>query len=126
MAKACAVCIISRNLLQHLFSEAPPPPGGFSLVGKCSRCPIPRSNRILGGTIEAALKPRSPARTWPVSAPPEVAVGSELQLWGGIECSTVRVGNTWRDQVRETGHHERATDLDHLAALGLRTLRYPI
>jgi dTDP-4-dehydrorhamnose reductase len=38
----------------------------------------------------------------------------------------VRVGNTWRDQVRETGHHERASDLDHLAALGLRTLRYPI
>lgn len=50
-----------------------------------------------------------------------------LQLWGGVECSVVRVGDTWRDQVRETGHHARGVrDLDLLAALGLRTLRYPV
>ncbi len=49
-----------------------------------------------------------------------------LQLWGGIECSVVRVGDVWRDQVRETGHHDRPEDLDRVAALGLRTLRYPV
>lgn len=49
-----------------------------------------------------------------------------LQLWGGVECSVVRVGDGWRDQVRETGHHARAGDLDAIAALGIRTLRYPV
>lgn len=52
--------------------------------------------------------------------------GGPLQLWGGLECSVVRIGDTWRDQIRETGHHERPGDLDRIAALGIRTLRYPI
>ena len=47
-------------------------------------------------------------------------------MWGGVECSVVRVGDAWRDQVRETGHHDRLDDLDRIAALGIRTLRYPI
>ncbi|MBV9784658.1 MAG: family 1 glycosylhydrolase [Acidisphaera sp.] len=38
----------------------------------------------------------------------------------------VRVGDTWRDQLRETGHYDRPEDLDTIAALGLRTLRYPV
>ncbi len=50
-----------------------------------------------------------------------------LELWGGIECSVVRIRDSWRDQVRETGHHDRgARDLDLIAALGIRTLRYPV
>lgn len=49
-----------------------------------------------------------------------------LEMWGGVECSVVRVGDAWRDQVRETGHHERMCDLDRIAGLGLRTLRYPV
>lgn len=50
-----------------------------------------------------------------------------LELWGGIECSTVRIGDTWRDQVCETGHHDRGVgDIALAAALGLRTLRYPV
>lgn len=52
--------------------------------------------------------------------------GSPLQLWGGLECSVVRIGDVWRDQIRETGHHERPGDLDRIAALGIRTVRYPI
>ena len=48
-------------------------------------------------------------------------------MWGGVECSVVRIGNEWRDQVCETGHHDRGMrDLDLLGALGLRTLRYPV
>ena len=51
---------------------------------------------------------------------------AELELWGGIECSVVRIGDTWRDQVRDTGHHDRTGDLERIAALGIRTLRYPV
>lgn len=49
-----------------------------------------------------------------------------LELWGGVECSTVRIGDEVRDQLRETGHFERDDDLEAIAALGIRTLRYPI
>ena len=55
------------------------------------------------------------------------AFGSPLQLWGGLECSVVRVDDAWRDQIKETGHHDRrASDFDLVASLGIRTLRYPI
>jgi beta-glucosidase/6-phospho-beta-glucosidase/beta-galactosidase len=49
-----------------------------------------------------------------------------LEIWGGHECTVNRVGDTWRDQSRLTGHHDRLEDLDRFAALGLRTLRYPV
>lgn len=52
--------------------------------------------------------------------------GPELEVWGGLECSVVRVGDVVRDQVRETGHYDRVDDLDAIAALGIRVLRYPI
>ncbi|MCJ8518859.1 dTDP-4-dehydrorhamnose reductase [Pseudorhizobium tarimense] len=32
----------------------------------------------------------------------------------------------YRDQFRETGHQERPGDLDEIAKLGIRTLRYPV
>ncbi len=38
----------------------------------------------------------------------------------------VRVADGWRDQVAETGHHDRISDLDVLAEAGLRTIRYPV
>ena len=48
-------------------------------------------------------------------------------VWGGVECSVVRVGDEWRDQVKETGHHTRgAGDIALLAALGVQTVRYPV
>ncbi|WP_051651260.1 family 1 glycosylhydrolase [Brevundimonas bacteroides] len=49
-----------------------------------------------------------------------------LELWGGVECTVNRVGDRWRDQLRLSGHHDRIDDLDRIAALGIRTLRYPI
>lgn len=51
---------------------------------------------------------------------------SALELWGGIECTVARVHDNYRDQVRETGHFDRPEDLDLVAALGIRTLRYPV
>lgn len=49
-----------------------------------------------------------------------------LELWGGLECSVVRVGDDIRNQIVETGHRDRAFDLDLVAELGIKTLRYPI
>lgn len=51
---------------------------------------------------------------------------SELELWGGVECTIARVGDEWRDQSRETGHDDRPADLDLISGLGIKALRYPI
>jgi dTDP-4-dehydrorhamnose reductase len=49
-----------------------------------------------------------------------------LELWGGLECTVARIGDEYRDQIRETGHFDRAEDLERIASLGIRTLRYPV
>lgn len=48
-----------------------------------------------------------------------------LAVWGGVECSIVRVKNGVRNQLIETGHYARIEDLDLIAGLGINTLRYP-
>lgn len=48
-----------------------------------------------------------------------------VEVWGGIECSIVRVRDKIRDQIAETGHLVRCEDLDLVASLGIKTLRYP-
>jgi dTDP-4-dehydrorhamnose reductase len=49
-----------------------------------------------------------------------------LELWGGVECTVARVGDLYRDETAETGHLDRASDIDLVAGLGVRTVRYPI
>ena len=49
-----------------------------------------------------------------------------MELWGGIECTLNRVGGSTFDQLARCGHYERGDDLDRIAALGVRTLRYPL
>ena len=51
---------------------------------------------------------------------------SPLELWGGAECTIVRIGDKWRDQAEETGHRARPGDIERIAALGIRRLRFPI
>ncbi|MBD2767314.1 family 1 glycosylhydrolase [Hymenobacter sp. BT664] len=51
---------------------------------------------------------------------------NQLDIWGGIECSHCRVGDTYSDQLTRNGHWHRVDDLDALADLGLKTLRYPL
>jgi dTDP-4-dehydrorhamnose reductase len=51
---------------------------------------------------------------------------SPLQLWGGLECTVNRVGDTSYEQLHRTGHHQRIEDLDLFADLGITALRYPI
>ncbi|MET0295479.1 MAG: family 1 glycosylhydrolase [Phenylobacterium sp.] len=50
----------------------------------------------------------------------------ELELWGGHECTVNRVGGTYYDQTRRSGHHDRIEDLQLFADLGLKALRYPV
>ena len=49
-----------------------------------------------------------------------------IELWGGIECTVVRIGDDFRNQVLETGHSARMADLDAIADLGVKAVRYPI
>jgi len=49
-----------------------------------------------------------------------------LQLWGGIECTVNRVGDSYHDQLEFTGHAGRIEDLERVGALGIRRLRYPV
>ncbi len=49
-----------------------------------------------------------------------------LELWGGPECTVNRVGDRFGDQLRASGHHDRLTDLDLFASLGIAALRYPV
>ncbi len=49
-----------------------------------------------------------------------------LEVWAGAECSVVRIGDAWRDQVHETGYHDHVcSDIRMAAGLGLRRLRVP-
>jgi dTDP-4-dehydrorhamnose reductase len=49
-----------------------------------------------------------------------------LELWGGIECTLNRVGDRYISQIERSGHAARIGDLDRVAALGIRAMRYPV
>lgn len=52
--------------------------------------------------------------------------GSVPELWAGIECTINRIADSYSDQLERTGHSVRIKDLERLAGLGVRTIRYPI
>ncbi|MGI3779009.1 MAG: dTDP-4-dehydrorhamnose reductase, partial [Janthinobacterium lividum] len=62
------------------------------------------------------MPPDAPEPAKPLPTPP-------VAVWGGAECSVVRLHDAWRDQTRETGHHDRFDDLARIAAMGIRTVR---
>ena len=47
-------------------------------------------------------------------------------MWIGIECTVNRVGDRWFDQLARSGHDRRLDDLDRIAALGAKAVRYPV
>ena len=49
-----------------------------------------------------------------------------LQLWAGPECTVNRLGDRYRDQLELTGFADRLDDLDRLAGLGIKCLRFPL
>ena len=48
------------------------------------------------------------------------------EMWAGVECTVNRVGDEYFDQLERSGHARRVDDLDRLAALGVRAVRYPV
>ncbi|MET4105438.1 family 1 glycosylhydrolase [Hymenobacter sp. UYP22] len=50
----------------------------------------------------------------------------DVEIWGGVECTCRRIGDSYSDQLTRSGHRTRISDLDRFAELGLRTLRYPV
>ena len=49
-----------------------------------------------------------------------------MELWGGIECTVNRVRDRYFSQLERNGHAARIEDLDAIAALGVKALRYPV
>jgi len=48
------------------------------------------------------------------------------EVWGGLECTVNRIGNEFHDQVARSGHAARVDDIDRLADMGVRRVRYPL
>ncbi|MDF1502619.1 family 1 glycosylhydrolase [Roseisolibacter sp. H3M3-2] len=48
------------------------------------------------------------------------------EVWAGVECTVNRVGERYFDQLARNGHHDRPDDVDRLAALGVRAVRFPV
>ena len=51
---------------------------------------------------------------------------SQVEIWGGIEGTINRVRNTYHDQSEYSGHYTREGDIDLIASLGIKMLRYPV
>jgi dTDP-4-dehydrorhamnose reductase len=51
---------------------------------------------------------------------------ASLQLWAGPECTVNRVGDAYFDQLDRTQHAHREGDLERIASLGIRRIRYPL
>ena len=49
-----------------------------------------------------------------------------LELWAGPECTVNRIGERYRDQLVSSGFDRRLDDIDRLAAIGAKRLRFPL
>lgn len=49
-----------------------------------------------------------------------------IEIWGGIEATINRVNNDYLDQSEFSGHYNRENDVDLIASLGIKMLRYPV
>lgn len=50
----------------------------------------------------------------------------KVEIWGGIECSINRVADHFQDQCDYSGHYSRLNDIEQIARLGIRKMRYPV
>ena len=51
---------------------------------------------------------------------------ASIGIWGGVECTVNRIGDSYRSQMVASGHDRRITDLDVFAGLKVSKLRYPV
>ena len=42
--------------------------------------------------------------------------GAPLELWGGVECTVVQIGDQFRNQLVDTGHASRMSDIEAMAS----------
>ena len=57
---------------------------------------------------------------------PKNRVPGPLELWAGVECTQNRVHDEYFEQLGRTGHEHRLDDLERIAALGVKAVRYPV
>jgi dTDP-4-dehydrorhamnose reductase len=48
------------------------------------------------------------------------------EIWGGLECTINRIGNTFRDQLVYAQYYQRENVIELIASLGIKKLRFPI
>ena len=48
------------------------------------------------------------------------------EIWGGIESTLNRVLNNYRDQLALLSHHNRSDNINHIAQLDLKAIRFPV
>ncbi len=49
-----------------------------------------------------------------------------VEIWGGVEATVNRVGEAFFSQLAQSGHDDRLGDIDLIADLGIRAIRYPV
>jgi dTDP-4-dehydrorhamnose reductase len=82
--------------------------------------------RARGGLGEAAQE-RGEAAPVGVDVVARASASQQrLELWAGAECTVNRVQDQYFDQLQRTGHATRLDDLERLADLGVRRVRFPI
>ena len=104
---------------------------GVTFVGRLATYRYYNMDQIVGQALATfrrmdeqatAGSGRSRLRSPPNERPP-------LHRWNcgaGSNASVVRIGDEYRNQVVETGHRARFDDLDAMAELGVKAVRYPI
>lgn len=51
---------------------------------------------------------------------------NQIEIWGGLEGTINRVKDKYHDQSEYSGHYTREGDIDLIASLGIKMLRYPV
>ncbi|MGV3508847.1 MAG: family 1 glycosylhydrolase [Sphingobacteriaceae bacterium] len=51
---------------------------------------------------------------------------TDVEVWGGIECTINRVNDSYFDQLKYADHYTRQSDIELFADLGIKKLRYPV
>ncbi|MDB4902815.1 MAG: sugar nucleotide-binding protein [Mucilaginibacter sp.] len=49
-----------------------------------------------------------------------------IEVWGGIECTINRVNDQYFDQLDYAGHYNSEHDIELIAELGIKKIRYPV
>jgi dTDP-4-dehydrorhamnose reductase len=79
-------------------------------------------------TIDSRIEPRFGRPEYKIASSSTGAVlGAGFEIWGGFECSIVRIEASSYDQFAVSGHYERSiADIERAAGLGIKALRYPL